>query len=69
MMQPDEEVRIVEHEFLRDATMMKYNGEATNAKQEPPNGTASLLHHDDVRRVELETSRDTTMTHCNTPCL
>jgi hypothetical protein len=63
MAQPDEEVRRVEHEFLRDATMMKYNGEATNAKQEPPGGTAGLLHHDDGRRVELETSRDTTMTH------
>jgi hypothetical protein len=63
MAQPDEEVRRVEHEFLRDATMMKYNGEATNAKQEPPGGTAGLLHHDDGRRVELETSSDTTMTH------
>jgi hypothetical protein len=65
MAQPDEGVRIVEHEFLSDTTAMQYNGEATIAKQELPNGTAGLLHDGKVRRVGLETSRDTAMAHHN----
>jgi hypothetical protein len=65
MIQPDEEVRRVEHEFLSDTTSMQYNGEATIAKQELPTGTAGLLHDDKVRRVGLATSRDTAMAHHN----
>lgn len=63
MAQPAEEARKVEHELLRDATMVQCNGEATLAKQELPSGTAMLLHDDESRRVELEISRDTVMTH------
>ncbi|GJN40438.1 hypothetical protein PR202_gb29649 [Eleusine coracana subsp. coracana] len=64
--QPAEEVNRVEHELLSDTTMMQCNGDGTIAEQEPPSGTAAtLLHGDKARRVDLETSRDTAITHPN----
>ncbi|GJM88186.1 hypothetical protein PR202_ga04216 [Eleusine coracana subsp. coracana] len=64
--QPAEEVNRVEHELLSDTTMMQCNGEGTVAEQEPPSGTAvTLLHDDEARRVDLETSRGTAITHPN----